>query len=31
MPGDEARPPRELAHKWGKGLKTRLDMSIKVG
>ena len=30
MPGSKGLNPRELAHKWGKDLGTRPDMSIKV-
>ena len=31
MLGSKGLNPRELAHKWGKDLGTRPDMSIKVG
>ena len=31
MPGEEGLSPHELAHKWVKDLRTRPDMSIKVG
>ena len=31
MPGSKGLNPHELAHKWGKDLRTRPDMSIKVG
>ncbi len=31
MPGAKGLSPYELAHKWVKDLRTRPDMSIKVG
>ncbi len=31
MPGSKGLNPYELAHKWVKDLRTRPDMSIKVG
>ena len=31
MPGSKGLSPHELAHRWGKDLRTRPDMSIKVG
>ena len=31
MPGSKGLSPHELAHKWVKDLRTRPDMSIKVG
>ena len=31
MPGSKGLSPHELAHKWMKDLRTRPDMSIKVG
>jgi len=31
MPGSKGLSPHELAHRWMKDLRTRLDMSIKVG
>ena len=31
MPGAKGLNPRELAHRWVKDLRTRPDMSIKVG
>ena len=31
MPGSKGLSPHELAHKWAKDLRTRPDMSIKVG
>ena len=31
MPGPKGLSPYELAHKWVKDLRTRPDMSIKVG
>jgi len=31
MPGSKGLKPHELAHRWLKDLKTRPDMSIKVG
>ena len=31
MPGSKGLSPHELAHRWVKDLRTRPDMSIKVG
>ncbi|MDE8701301.1 hypothetical protein, partial [[Ruminococcus] lactaris] len=31
MPGSKGLCPHELAHRWVKDLRTRPDMSIKVG
>ena len=31
MPGVKGLSPHELAHRWVKDLRTRPDMSIKVG
>ena len=31
MPGAKGLNPHELAHRWVKDLRTRPDMSIKVG
>ena len=31
MPGLKGLSPHELAHRWVKDLRTRPDMSIKVG
>jgi hypothetical protein len=31
MPGSKDLSPHELAHRWVKDLRTRPDMSIKVG
>ena len=30
MPGSKGLNPHEIAHRWGKDLGTRPDMSIKV-
>ena len=31
IPGSKGLSPHELAHRWVKDLRTRPDMSIKVG